>query len=60
MDDCTLEQLSIKPVKLSPSFKSAVLQYSSTVSCDVDNVTVSCMTSDSGASYQIKVTYNRE
>lgn len=55
MDDYTLEKLSAKPAKLNPAFKSKTFEYTSTVSNNVDKVTIDCLTADTGASYQIKV-----
>ncbi|KAF6021903.1 hypothetical protein EB796_019780 [Bugula neritina] len=54
MDDYTLEKLTVKPAKLSPTFNSKVFEYSTTVSTNVAKVTVDCLTNDTGASYQIK------
>ncbi|XP_039248951.2 uncharacterized protein LOC120326691 [Styela clava] len=53
MDDCNLEKLSVAPAKLLPKFNRKVLEYSSTVPSNVEKVKVDCLTSDSGASYQI-------
>lgn len=58
MDDYTLEKLTVKPAKLSPTFNSKVFEYSTTVSTNVAKVTVDCLTNDTGASYQIKVRHD--
>ena len=55
MDDCDLEKLNARPAKLSPKFNRNVLEYESTVACSVEKVKVDCLTSDSGASYQVFV-----
>lgn len=55
MDDWSLEKLSAKPAKLSPAFNTKVFEYTSQVSSAVDKVNIDCLTSDTGASYQIKV-----
>ena len=57
MDDWSLEKLSAKPAKLSPAFKSKVFEYSATVSSAIEKVNIDCLTTDSGASYQIKVRF---
>ncbi|XP_074656502.1 uncharacterized protein LOC141909757 [Tubulanus polymorphus] len=53
MDDCDLEKLSIKPGKLSPKFNRQLLEYNVTLASDVPNITLDCLTSDTGASYSI-------
>ncbi|XP_071962692.1 uncharacterized protein [Antedon mediterranea] len=53
MDDCDLEKLSVKPGTLSPKFARNTTEYSVTVPSDVAQITISCLTSDSNASYQI-------
>ena len=55
MDDCNLEKLSIKPGKLKPAFKMDVLEYTSTVGSNVENINFDCLTRDTGASYSISV-----
>jgi len=55
MDDCDLEKLSIAPAKLSPKFHRNTTDYEATVPSSIENVKVDCLTSDSGASYQIFV-----
>lgn len=55
MDDCDLEKLSAAPAKLSPKFNRNVTEYESTVPSSVEKVKFDCLTSDSGASYQIFV-----
>ena len=52
-----MEKLSAKPAKLSPAFKSKVFEYSATVSSAIEKVNIDCLTTDSGASYQIKVRF---
>nr|CAB3263199.1 uncharacterized protein LOC104266112 [Phallusia mammillata] len=53
MDDCDLEKLSAAPAKLSPKFNRNTTEYESTVPSSVEKVKVDCLTSDSGASYQV-------
>nr|XP_009859922.1 uncharacterized protein LOC104266112 [Ciona intestinalis] len=53
MDDCDLEKLSAAPAKLSPKFNRNTTEYEATVPSSVEKVKVDCMTSDSGASYQV-------
>ncbi|XP_033123589.1 uncharacterized protein LOC117122192 [Anneissia japonica] len=53
MDDCDLEKLSVKPGTLSPKFAKNVTDYNVTVTSDVAKITITCLTSDSNASYQI-------
>ena len=55
MDDCDLEKLSAAPAKLSPKFNRNVLEYEATVPSSTEKVKVDCLTSDSGASYQVFV-----
>ena len=61
MDDCDLEKLSAAPAKLSPKFNRNITEYEATVPSSVGKVKIDCLTSDSGASYQIfvnKSTFN--
>eukprot|EP00057_Strongylocentrotus_purpuratus_P001279 XP_001197696.1 PREDICTED: uncharacterized protein LOC757233 [Strongylocentrotus purpuratus] len=53
MDDADLEKLSIKPGSLNPKFHRNTTEYNVTVASDVGKLTISCLTSDSNASYQI-------
>ncbi|XP_054758090.2 uncharacterized protein LOC129264268 isoform X1 [Lytechinus pictus] len=53
MDDADLEKLSVKPGSLSPKFERNTTEYAVTVASDVGKLTISCLTSDSNASYQI-------
>ncbi|KAI6660476.1 hypothetical protein LOD99_14061 [Oopsacas minuta] len=53
MDDCNLEQLSITPGSLSPSFHQDVLEYSSTLDSRVQSVALSLRARDAAASYSI-------
>ncbi|XP_030854513.1 uncharacterized protein LOC580673 [Strongylocentrotus purpuratus] len=53
MDDADLEKLSIKPGSLNPKFNRNTTEYNVTVASDVGKLTISCLTSDSNASYQI-------
>ena len=55
MDDCDLEKLSAPPAKLSPKFHRNTIEYEATVPSSVEKVKVDCLTSDTGASYQIFV-----
>lgn len=55
MDDADLEKLSIKPGSLNPKFHRNTTEYNVTVASDVGKLTISCLTSDSNASYQIVV-----
>ncbi|CAK8678105.1 unnamed protein product [Clavelina lepadiformis] len=53
MDDCDLEKLSATPAKLSPKFNRNTTEYEATVPSSVEKVKVDCLTSDTGASYQV-------
>jgi len=55
MDDFTLERLSAKPAKLEPKFNKNVFEYHATVSSSIAKITVDCLTSDTGASWCVKV-----
>ena len=55
MDNCDLSKLTVKPGKLVPKFSPAVQEYSVTLASDVHEVKFAPLTSDSGASYFIKV-----
>ena len=54
MDNADLEKLKITPGKLVPKFKPSVTEYSVTVGSGVGEVKLSPLTSDSGASCNIK------
>ncbi|XP_066282667.1 uncharacterized protein [Branchiostoma lanceolatum] len=54
MDDCTLEKLGVSPGALTPKFHKDTAEYSVTVASNVENVKFDVLSSDSGASYQIK------
>jgi len=53
MDDCSLKKLQVVPAQLNPKFQSDILEYNSIVASNVVEVKFNCVTSDSGASYQI-------
>ncbi len=55
MDNANLEKLKIIPGKLVPKFKSSVTEYSVTVASSVAEIKLTPLTSDTGASYTIKV-----
>lgn len=55
MDNADLEKLRVSPGKLSPKFKASVTEYAVTVGSSVSEVKLTVLTSDSGASYSIKV-----
>lgn len=55
MDNADLEKLKISPGKLAPKFKATVTEYSVTLASSVEDIKFSPLTSDSGASYIIKV-----
>ena len=55
MDNCDLSKLTVKPGKLAPKFSPTVLEYSVTLASDIEEVKFAPLTSDSGASYIIKV-----
>lgn len=50
MDNCDLERLSVKGVKLRPAFKPHVTLYTAAVPSHISEVTLDVLTSDSGAS----------
>ena len=54
MDNADLEKLKITPGKLVPKFKPSVTEYSVTVGSGVGKLKLSPLTSDSGASCNIK------
>ena len=55
MDNADLEKLKISPGKLVPRFKASVTEYSVTLASSVEEIKFSPLTSDSGASYSVKV-----
>ncbi len=55
MDNSDLSKLKIAPGKLLPKFKASTTEYSVIVASTVTEVKLSPLTSDSGASYVIKV-----
>ncbi len=55
MDNADLEKLRVSPGKLIPKFKASVTEYSVTVGSSVSEIKLTVLTSDSGASYSIKV-----
>lgn len=55
MDSADLEKLKISPGKLVPRFKAGVTEYSVTLASSVEEIKFSPLTSDSGASYTVKV-----
>ena len=55
MDNADLEKLKISPGKLVPRFKSSVTEYSVTLASSAEEIKFSPLTSDSGASYTVKV-----
>lgn len=55
MDNADLEKLKISPGKLIPRFKASVTEYSVTLASSVEEIKFSPLTSDSGASYTVKV-----
>ncbi|KAI8486858.1 hypothetical protein Bbelb_353660 [Branchiostoma belcheri] len=54
MDDCTLEKLGVSPGALTPKFHKDTAEYNVTVASNVEKIKFDVLTSDSGASYQIK------
>ena len=55
MDNTDLEKLKVIPGRLVPKFKNTVTEYSVIVASGVSEVKLTPLTSDSGASYTIKV-----
>ena len=55
MDNADLEKLKVSPGKLVPRFKASVTEYSVTLASSVEEIKFSPLTSDSGASYTVKV-----
>ena len=57
MDDCNLQKLGVKPGKLTPVFHKDTTEYNVTVGSEVAKITFDCLTSDTGASYGISVSF---
>ena len=57
MDDCNLDKLSVKPGKIAPVFHKDTTEYSVTVGSEIEKITFDCLTSDTGASYCISVSF---
>ena len=55
MDNANLEKLKVSPGKLVPRFSAAVTDYSVVVGSKTPVLKLTILTSDSGASYIIKV-----
>lgn len=55
MDNADLEKLKVSQGKLVPKFKASVTSYSVTVGSNVEEIKLSPLTADSGASYIVKV-----
>ena len=58
MDNADLEKLKVVPGRLVPKFQSTVTEYSVTLASGISEVKLTPLTSDSGASYAIKVIVN--
>ena len=54
MDNADLEKLKVSQGKLLPKFKASVTSYSLTVASNVEEVKLSPLTADGGASYVVK------
>ena len=54
MDNADLEKLKVSQGKLVPKFKASVTSYTLTVASNVEEVKLSLLTSDGGASYLVK------
>ena len=55
MDNADLEKLKVNQGKLAPKFKASVTSYSVTVGSNVEEIKLSPLTADGGASYIVKV-----
>lgn len=55
MDNADLEKLKVSPGKLVPKFNASVTDYSVVVGSTIPVLKLTILTSDSGASYIIKV-----
>ena len=57
MDNADLESLKLVPGRLAPKFRVNVTEYTVMLSSAATQVRVDAMTSDSGASFQIAVSW---
>ena len=57
MDSADLEKLKIFPGRLVPKFNGAITEYSITVGSNIQEIKLSTLTSDGGASCIIKVKF---
>ena len=55
MDNADLEKLRVSPGKLVPSYKASITEYRVTVDSSVEELKMTVLTADSGASYVVKV-----
>lgn len=55
MDNADLEKLKVSQGKLVPKFKASITSYSVTVGSNVQEIKLSPLTADGGASYVVKV-----
>lgn len=55
MDNAELQKLRVSPGKLVPSFRADLLQYSVTVASSIQELKLTPITSDTGASCSVKV-----
>ena len=55
MDNADLEKLKVSQGKLLPKFKPSVTSYSVTIGSNVQEIKLSPLTADGGASYVVKV-----
>jgi hypothetical protein len=58
MDNADLERLSVSPGQLSPAFHKDTVEYDTILGSEVAQLKLTLLTSDSGASYTIKVRWN--
>ena len=58
MDNADLERLSVSPGKLSPAFHKDTVEYNAILGSEVTQLKLTMLTSDSGASYTIRVRCN--
>ena len=54
MDDADLKSLSVDQVGLSPDYNKTITSYKLVVASNVENLKISAITSDNGASFSIK------
>lgn len=59
MDNADLERLKVAPGRLVPKFHSSVTEYNVTVGSNIEEIKLTTLTSDSGASCTIKVSQFR-